>query len=95
MHLSVALSIVWLATSHVSIAESISADVLSQVPLQDDGVAIRVPVELFEKTCYFGIDTGSTSSTLDTSYREKLGKPLADGHLHTPLSSGGQLPVYA
>lgn len=47
-----------------------------QVPLFDDGVMIRVPVNAFGKTLYFLLDTGFTVPAIDAKYKSYLGESI-------------------
>ena len=49
-----------------------------EVPLFDDGAILRVPVKMFGQTLYFVLDTGTSVSALDVSFREKLGSPMSE-----------------
>jgi len=49
-----------------------SAEQTAQLPLLDEGVLIRVPVTLFGETHYFIVDTESSVSAIDASYRDRL-----------------------
>lgn len=78
----------------VASANEIEAHRSSSVPLIDDGVILRIPVTMFDKTLYFIIDTGSSISFLDMKYQETLGTPISTGAVSTPLSKGDQVPIY-
>ena len=80
----------------VSLAAAQSnTNILQTVPLIDDGTSIRVPVRLFETTKYFSIDTGSTLCMLDSSYTEKLGKPLDESLLENAFAGKIQVKIFA
>ena len=49
-----------------------SAGQSARLPLMDEDVLIRVPVKLFGETHYFVVDTGSSVSVIDASYRDRL-----------------------
>src|SRR5437879_3678340 len=47
------------------------------VPLLDDGPSFRVPVTLFGSEHFLLVDTGTSATALDTSYRAQLGEPVS------------------
>ena len=49
-----------------------TADQTARLPLLDEDVLIRVPVTVFGETHYFIVDTGSSVSVFDASYRDRL-----------------------
>lgn len=65
-----------------------------QVPLFDDGVMIRVPVNAFGKTLYFLVDTGFTVSAIDTKYKPYLGEGAGTNRVGSPLEANNVLPVF-
>ena len=65
-----------------------------QVPLVDDGVMIRVPVNAFGKKLYFLVDTGFTVSAIDTKYRPYLGESVGECLAESPLGTNNVLPVF-
>lgn len=65
-----------------------------QVPLFDEGVLARVPVNAFGQTLYFTVDSGFTVSAIDTKFKSLLGEAgivSFDGGtpLGTPTTSPG------
>lgn len=64
------------------------------LPLYDDGLLIRVPVEAFGETLHFMVDTGCTLSLLDQKYADRLAAPINRYLATTPISAGGNLTTY-
>jgi hypothetical protein len=69
-------------------------DTNQQVPLFDDGVMIRVPVNAFGKTLYFFLDTGFTMSVIDVKYKSYLGETMDAYSAGSPLGTNNILPVF-
>jgi PDZ domain/Aspartyl protease len=65
-----------------------------QVPLIDDGVTIRVPVNAFGKTLYFLLDTGFSVSAIDAKYKSYLGEAAGTYRAESPLGTNNVLPVF-
>jgi hypothetical protein len=65
-----------------------------QVPLFDDGVMIRVPVNAFGKTLYFMLDTGFTVSAIDAQYKSYLGETNDAYRAGSPLGTNNVLPIF-
>lgn len=65
-----------------------------QVPLIDDGVTIRVPVNAFGKTLYFLLDTGFTVSAIDAKYKSYLGETAGTYRAESPLGTNNVLPIF-
>lgn len=63
-------------------------------PLFDDGMMIRVPVNVFGETLYFLVDTGFTISAIDTRFASHLGNPVSTCPAENPLGTDSTLPVY-
>ena len=63
-------------------------------PLFDDGVMIRVPVNVFGETLYFLVDTGFTVSAMNARYEQRLGKPVTTYQAGNPLGANHALPIY-
>jgi PDZ domain/Aspartyl protease len=79
----VVIAACWLATS----ANCILAATAPPVPIMDEGVMLRVPVNLFNQTQYFVLDTGSSITVLDKSFLTELGSPLGQVDAETPSQS--------
>jgi predicted aspartyl protease len=69
-------------------------DTHQQVPLFDDGVMIRVPVNAFGKTLYFLVDTGFTVSAIDAKYKSYLGETTDAYSAGSPLGTNNVLPIF-
>ena len=66
-----------------------------QVPVSDDGVMVRVPVNVFGKTLYFLVDSGFTFSAIDAGYKSLLEEPSATPLVGgTPLGTDTVLPTF-
>jgi hypothetical protein len=65
-----------------------------QVPLFDDGVMIRVPVNAFGRTLYFLVDTGFTLSAIDARYKSYLGEATDSYSAGSPLGTNNALPIF-
>jgi membrane-associated protease RseP (regulator of RpoE activity) len=65
-----------------------------EVPLLDDGVMIRVPVNAFGQTLYFMVDTGFTVSAIDAKYKSQLGEAAGTYRADGPLGTNNVLPVF-
>jgi predicted aspartyl protease len=65
-----------------------------QVPLFDDGVMVRVPVNAFGKTIYFLVDTGFTVSAIDAKYKSYLGETTDAFSAGDPLNANNVLPMF-
>lgn len=78
-------------TSHMTWAVD---ETYQQVPLFDDGVTIRVPVNAFGKTLYFMVDTGFTVSAIDAKYKSYLGKATGTYRAESSLGTNNILPVF-
>jgi PDZ domain len=65
-----------------------------KVQLFDDGTMIRVPVNIFDMTRYFLVDTGFTVSAIDHKYEQLLGQRIAQYHASTPLAHESELSIY-
>jgi hypothetical protein len=65
-----------------------------QVPLLDDCVIVRIPVRMFNQTLYFVLDTGTSVSALDLSFREKLGPPISEIVDGMSVALGKKLTLY-
>jgi len=48
-----------------------------RVPLMDDRQLVRIPIRVFGQIAYFIVDTGTSTTTLDTKFASRLGRPLA------------------
>jgi hypothetical protein len=69
-------------------------EVYKQVPLLDDGVMIRVPVNAFGKTLYFLLDTGFTVSAIHDKYKLNLGQALDAYRAGSPLGTNNVFSVF-
>ena len=69
-------------------------EIHQQIPLIDDGVTIRVPVNAFGKTLYFLLDTGFTVSAIDAKYKSYLGEAAGTYSAESPLGTNNVLPVF-
>jgi hypothetical protein len=56
----------------ISIASGASVDEKIIVPLLDDGALVRIPVVIFGHTRYFVLDTGTSVTTLDSRFADRL-----------------------
>jgi hypothetical protein len=56
----------------ISIASGASDDGNVIVPLMDDGALIRIPVVVFGNIKYFVVDTGTSVTTLDSRFADRL-----------------------
>ena len=65
-----------------------------QIPLFDDGVMIRVPVNVFGKTLYFLLDTGFTVSAIDSKYKSYLGETTDEYRAESPLGTNNTLQFF-
>lgn len=96
--LSITSTLLLISTSLIMIFTSNTArtaDDLQQVPLFDEGVLIRVPVNAFGKTLYFMVDTGFTFSAIDAVYKPLLGECVtASFHGESSLGTDTSLPVF-
>ena len=90
LHLSVAILTLAPALGMIHAAD----ETFQQAPLFDDGVMIRVPVNVFGETLYFLVDTGFTVSAIDARYEQRLGKPVTTYQAGNPLGTGHALPIY-
>ncbi len=64
------------------------------VPLLDDGVMIRVPVNVSGRTLDFLVDTGFSVSAIDTKYAATLGASIGDCRIESPLGVKTSLPLF-
>jgi hypothetical protein len=48
-----------------------------EVPLLDDGVGFRIPIQTLGRTLYFLVDTGASRTEFDVTYLSRLGPPKA------------------
>jgi len=64
------------------------------VPLCDDGILIRVPVQVYGKTRYFMLDTGCSLSSLDLRFKDRLGETVGQCRAATAVNSDSRLSVY-
>ena len=68
--------------------------VSQQVPLLNDGVMIRMPVNTLGKTLYFLLDSGFTISSIDAEYKASLGEPFAEYFAGSPLGTEKALSAF-
>ena len=61
--------------------------VSQQIPLLNDGVMIRMPVDTLGKTLYFLLDSGFTISSIDAQYKSSLGEPFTEYFAGSPLGT--------
>lgn len=62
--------------------------------LLDDGVMMRIPVDVAGKTLYFLLDSGFTTSAVDSRYASLLGEAITTNHAESPLGNDKTLPVF-
>jgi predicted aspartyl protease len=67
------------------------------IPLLDDGGGLRVPVKLWGSTNFFLLDTGASVTSLDNSFRDKLGPPVREAggqqFYRAPDAAVGYMPL--
>lgn len=82
----------WLNAGFV-LAQAVPVNLIT-VPLFDDAVSCRVPVSVFDGTNFFLVDTGSSVTAVDVSFRGRLRESVRrfDGHdlYRSPSISLGQ-----
>lgn len=49
---------------------------VSLLPMLDDEVSFRMPVEMFDRIHFFYVDTGTSVTSLEAKFRPRLGEPL-------------------
>ncbi len=64
------------------------------LPIFYDGITIRVPIQMFGKTLYFIVDSGSTISGVDVRYMPDLGKAIENVQASAVNSPGPWLTIY-
>jgi len=84
--------VVVLVLWHTALGEE--APISREVPLLDDGSMLRVPVRIFNQTLYFVLDTGTSVSALDKSFRGKLGPPTSEIADSVSVALGKKLILY-
>ena len=65
-----------------------------QIPLLNDGMMVRMPVNTLGKTLYFLLDSGFTISSIDAEYKSSLGEPFTEYFAASPLGTEKDLSAF-